>query len=110
MAEADAFYAAIQRDVGPEQTAIQRQALAGMIWSKQFYYYNVEQWLHGDPEQMDLPASRTSGRNHDWEHLNNFDIVSMPDKWEYPWYAAWDLAFHAIPLALVDAGFAQTPA
>ncbi len=107
VAEADAFYAAIQRDVGPEQTAIQRQALAGMIWSKQFYYYNVEQWLHGDPEQADLPASRTSGRNHDWEHLNNFDIVSMPDKWEYPWYAAWDLAFHAIPLALVDAGFAK---
>ncbi len=107
LAEADAFYAAIQRDVGPEQTAIQRQALAGMIWSKQFYYYNVEQWLHGDPEQKDLPASRTSGRNHDWEHLNNFDIVSMPDKWEYPWYAAWDLAFHAIPLALVDAGFAK---
>jgi hypothetical protein len=107
VAEADAFYAAIQRDVGPEQAAIQRQALAGMIWTKQFFYYNVEQWLHGDPGQTDLPTSRTNGRNHEWEHLNNFDIISMPDKWEYPWYAAWDLAFHAIPLALVDAEFAK---
>jgi hypothetical protein len=107
VAEADAFYAAIQRDVGPEQQAIQRQALAGMIWTKQFFYYNVEQWLHGDPAQTDLPASRASGRNHQWEHLSNFDIISMPDKWEYPWYAAWDLAFHAIPLALVDADFAK---
>jgi hypothetical protein len=78
-----------------------------MIWSKQFFYYNVEQWLHGDPGQTDLPASRANGRNHEWEHLNNFDIISMPDKWEYPWYAAWDLAFHAIPLALVDADFAK---
>lgn len=107
IAEADAFYAAIQHDVGPEQTAIQRQALAGMIWSKQFFYYNVEQWLHGDPGQAELPASRARGRNHEWEHLNNFDIISMPDKWEYPWYAAWDLAFHAIPLALIDAEFAK---
>ncbi len=107
MDEADAFYAAIQRDVGPEQQAIQRQALAGMIWTKQFFYYNVEQWLHGDPVQADLPVSRSAGRNHQWEHLNNFDIISMPDKWEYPWYAAWDLAFHAIPLALVDAEFAK---
>jgi len=105
--EADAFYAAIQHDVSLDQTAIQRQALAGMIWSKQFFYYNVEQWLHGDPGQKDLPESRVSGRNHEWEHLNNFDIISMPDKWEYPWYAAWDLAFHAIPLALVDAEFAK---
>ena len=107
LAEADAFYAAIQHDVGPDQKAIQRQALAGMIWSKQFFYYNVEQWLHGDPGKKEQPASRTSGRNHEWEHLNNFDIISMPDKWEYPWYAAWDLAFHAIPLALVDADFAK---
>lgn len=107
IAEADAFYAAIQHEVGPEQTAIQRQALAGMIWSKQFFYYNVEQWLHGDPGQAYLPASRARGRNHEWEHLNNFDIISMPDKWEYPWYAAWDLAFHAIPLALIDAEFAK---
>ena len=105
--EADAFYAAVQHDVGPEQQAIQRQALAGMIWTKQFFYYNVEQWLHGDPIHTDLAAPRMNGRNHKWEHLNNFDIISMPDKWEYPWYAAWDLAFHAIPLALVDAEFAK---
>jgi len=107
VAEADVFYEAIQHDVGPEQKAIQRQALAGMIWTKQFFYYNVEQWLHGDPVQKDLPISRAKGRNHQWEHLNNFDIISMPDKWEYPWYASWDLAFHAIPLALVDAEYAK---
>ncbi len=108
VAEADAFYAAIQRaDISPEQRQIQRQALAGMIWTKQFFYYNVEQWLKGDPAQPEVPSSRASGRNHEWEHLNNFDIISMPDKWEYPWYAAWDLAFHAIPLALVDAAFAK---
>ena len=108
VAEADAFYAAIQRnDISPDERQIQRQALVGMIWTKQFFYYNVEQWLKGDPAQPEVPPSRASGRNHEWEHLNNFDIVSMPDKWEYPWYAAWDLAFHAIPLALVDAGFAK---
>jgi hypothetical protein len=106
--EADDFYAAIQRaEISPDQRLIQRQALAGMIWTKQFFYYNVEQWLHGDPAQPQLPPSRTGGRNHEWEHLNNFDIISMPDKWEYPWYAAWDLAFHAIPLSLVDAAFAK---
>ncbi|MDY0219513.1 MAG: hypothetical protein RBR67_00045 [Desulfobacterium sp.] len=107
LAEADAFYKAIQRDVGPEQLAIQRQALAGMIWSKQFYYYDVEQWLLGDPGQPAPPATRIDGRNHGWEHLNNFDILSMPDKWEYPWYASWDLAFHTIPFSLVDAEFAK---
>jgi hypothetical protein len=108
--EADAFYNAIQRqDLGAELRQIQRQALAGMIWTKQFYYYNVEQWLHGDPVQTatGLPPARLHGRNHRWDHLNNFDIISMPDKWEYPWYAVWDLAFHAIPLALVDADFAK---
>ncbi len=78
-----------------------------MIWIQQFFYYNVEQWLKGDLAQPEVPPSRPSGRNHEWEHLNNFDIISMPDKWEYPWYAAWDLAFHAIPLALVDAAFAK---
>ncbi len=108
VAEADEFYAAIQRtDMSPDQREIQRQALAGMIWTKQFFYYNVEQWLQGDPGQPEVPPSRSSGRNHEWEHLNNFDVISMPDKWEYPWYAAWDLAFHAIPLALVDAAFAK---
>jgi hypothetical protein len=108
LAEADAFYTAIQRaDVSPDQRNIQRQALAGMIWTKQFFYYNMEQWLRGDPGQSELPPSRYSGRNHEWEHLNNFDIISMPDKWEYPWYAAWDLAFHCIPLAMVDPNFAK---
>ncbi|MDJ0784820.1 MAG: hypothetical protein QNJ22_22840 [Desulfosarcinaceae bacterium] len=110
VAEADAFYAAIQRpDLTEDHRRVQRQALAGMIWTKQFYYYNVEQWLHGDPvpDTPSPPPSRLQGRNHRWEHLNNFDIISMPDKWEYPWYAAWDLAFHAIPLALVDADFAK---
>ena len=74
-----------------------------MLWSKQFFYYNVEQWLAGDPGMSTPPEARANGRNHAWEHLNNFDVISMPDKWEYPWYAGWDLAFHCIPLALVDA-------
>jgi len=107
LVEADAFYQAVQKEVGPEQLAVQRQALAGMIWSKQFYYYDMEQWLLGDPGQPVPPASRKSGRNREWEHLNNFDILSMPDKWEYPWFAAWDLAFHTIPFALIDADFAK---
>ena len=106
--EADAFYAALQRpDITADEKKIQRQALAGMLWTKQFFYYNVEQWLRGDPAQPEVPATRMKGRNHEWEHLSNFDIISMPDKWEYPWYAAWDLAFHAIPLALVDTAFAK---
>jgi len=106
--EADSFYAAVQRPgLGDDRKHIQRQALAGMLWTKQFYYYNVEQWLHGDPSMLPVPESRHVVRNHEWEHLNNFDIISMPDKWEYPWYAAWDLAFHCIPLSLVDADFAK---
>ena len=78
-----------------------------MIWSKQFFYYDVPQWLKGDPGQPPPPAERKRGRNHEWMHLNNADIISMPDKWEYPWYAAWDLAFHTISLALVDPEFAK---
>jgi len=106
--EANEFYAAVQRpDLSDEQKQIQRQALAGMLWTKQFYYYNVEQWINGDPAMPPVPEDRHSVRNQGWEHLNNFDIISMPDKWEYPWYAAWDLAFHCIPLALVDADFAK---
>jgi len=106
--EADAFYTAIQRPgLSDDERRVQRQAFAGMLWTKQFYYYNIEQWLHGDPAMEAVPDSRRTGRNSQWEHLNNFDIISMPDKWEYPWYAAWDLAFHCIPLALVDAGFAK---
>ena len=105
-AEADAFYAALQRDV-PDADAchVQRQAFAGMIWSKQLYRLDVYDWIEGD-EAMPKPQ-RTRVRNHDWQHLNNADVVSMPDKWEYPWYAAWDLAFHCIPLALVDPAFAK---
>ena len=107
-AEADEFYAAIQNPrLSTDEKRVQRQALAGMLWSKQFYYYNIEQWIHGDPAMQPLPESRPGGRNHQWEHLNNFDILSMPDKWEYPWYAAWDLAFHCLPFALVDTDFAK---
>jgi hypothetical protein len=86
---------------------VQRQALAGMLWNKQFYYYDVEQWLEGDPAQPSPPAQRKGGRNREWGFLNNADVLSMPDKWEYPWFASWDLAFHCIPLALVDAEFAK---
>ena len=107
-AEADEFYAATQKPgLNEDEKQIQRQALAGMLWSKQFFYYNVEQWLAGDPGMSTPPEPRANGRNQGWEHLNNFDIISMPDKWEYPWYAGWDLAFHCIPLALVDADFSK---
>ncbi|MBS0209548.1 MAG: glucosidase [Planctomycetes bacterium] len=106
--EADEFYADLQRDVADaDARLVQRQAFAGMIWNKQFYYYDVPQWLRGDPAQPPPPTGRRQGRNHDWQHLNNADVISMPDKWEYPWYAAWDLAFHCIPLALLDPEFAK---
>jgi hypothetical protein len=107
-AEADAFYSALQADLpDAEARMIQRQALAGMVWCKQFYYYDVPQWLAGDPAMPPPPAERQHGRNSDWFHLNNADIISMPDTWEYPWYAAWDLAFHCIALALIDPAFAK---
>ena len=106
--EADAFYADLQQDLkDPDARNVQRQAFAGMIWSKQFFYYDVAEWLKGDPGCPPPPGERKRGRNADWQHLNNANIISMPDKWEYPWYAAWDLAFHCIPLALVDADFAK---
>lgn len=106
--DADDFFSALQKGIkSEEERKVQRQALAGMLWSKQFYYYDVEQWLSGDPAQPPPPFVRNLGRNHEWRHLNNEDIISMPDKWEYPWYAAWDLAFHCIPLAMVDAEFAK---
>jgi hypothetical protein len=106
--EADAFYEELQKDLADEDARlVQRQALAGMIWSKQFYYYDIPEWLRGDPAMPPPPPERKKGRNSDWVHLNNADIISMPDKWEYPWYAAWDLAFHCIPFALVDAEFAK---
>jgi len=107
--EADEFYAGIQHDIlNADARAVQRQAIAGMIWSKQFYYYDVPEWLQGDAAQPPPPAERRQGRNSEWKHLNNADIISMPDKWEYPWFAAWDLAFHCLPLALVDAEFAKS--
>ena len=107
MAEADAFYAELQTGMAEDERNIQRQAFAGMIWSKQFFYYDVREWLQGDPAQPAPPAGRNRGRNSEWGHLNNSEILSMPDKWEYPWYAAWDLAFHCLPLALVDPHFAK---
>ncbi len=107
-AEADEFYAELQSDIDDDdRRRVQRQALAGMLWSKQFFYYDVDEWLEGDPTQPSPPPGRRHGRNSGWTHLNNADVISMPDKWEYPWYAAWDLAFHCIPLALVDADFAK---
>jgi len=108
IAEADEFYGELQARIGdPDRRLVQRQALAGMLWSTQFYYYDVAQWLAGDPGQPPPPPERKRGRNARWEHLNNADIISMPDTWEYPWYAVWDLAFHCIPLTLVDPEFAK---
>lgn len=106
--ECDAFYQVIHQKVKTDdEKNIQRQALAGMLWSKQYYYYDVDQWLKGDPAQPPPPAERHTIRNFEWRHLNNADIISMPDKWEYPWYAAWDLAFHMIPFSMVDPEFAK---
>ena len=106
--EADEFYADLQAGIdGVDARRVQRQAFAGMVWSKQFFYYDVPQWIKGDAGQPAPPHGRRHGRNKDWLHLNNADIISMPDKWEYPWYAAWDLAFHCIPLAHLDPAFAK---
>jgi hypothetical protein len=107
-AEADEFYREIvPPTLSPDLQRIQRQAFAGMLWSKQYFHYIVENWLHGDPGMPKPPDSRLNGRNRQWIHLHTDDIISMPDKWEYPWFAAWDLAFHCIPLALVDPDFAK---
>ena len=106
--EADVFYAALTPEGASEDEAgVMRQAFAGMMWSKQFYHYDVERWLDGDPGSPPPPRSRLAGRNRDWRHLNNYDVISMPDTWEYPWYAAWDLAFHCIPIAHLDPEFAK---
>ncbi len=106
--EANKFYSELQSDIiSEDEKNIQRQAIAGMLWNKQFYYYDISQWLKGDPKQSAPPKQRLKGRNSSWFHLNNADIISMPDKWEYPWYAAWDLAFHCISLAIVDSEFAK---
>jgi hypothetical protein len=108
IAEADEFYATvIPTTLDPDQRNVCRQAFAGLLWCKQFYYYDVPTWLHGDPTEPPPPAERLHGRNSDWTHLYNEDVLSMPDTWEYPWYAAWDLAFHCVALALVDSDFAK---
>jgi hypothetical protein len=106
--EADEFYAHCSpAELTAEERQVSRQAAAGLLWSKQFYHYVVKDWLEGDPAQPTAPAERLQGRNHDWPHLYNRDVVSMPDKWEYPWYAAWDLAFHMIAFARIDPQFAK---
>src|SRR6266571_4813111 len=106
--EADEFYAKrISGSASDDARSVQRQAFAGMLWSKQFYHYDLRTWLKGDPAEPAPPDGHQSGRNRDWMHLYNADVISMPDKWEYPWYAAWDLAFHCIPLAMVDPDFAK---
>jgi hypothetical protein len=106
--EADDFYRdVIPQAMSPDARSVMRQGFAGMLWSKQFYNYDVQTWLHGDPGQPPPPKERLQGRNCDWEHFYSDDIISMPDKWEYPWFAAWDLAFHCVPLALLDWDFAK---
>ena len=106
--EADEFYAYIQKGIpSDDEKNVQRQAFAGILWNKMFYHYNVAKWLKGDPAEIKPPKSREKIRNCEWKHLNNFDIISMPDKWEYPWYATWDLAFHTLSFALIDPDFAK---
>jgi len=106
--EADEYYATLLRKCDTDASRrIARQASAGLQWSKQFYYYSVHQWLEGDPTQPPPPPGREHGRNHDWKHLYNRDVISMPDNWDFPWYAAWDLAFHMIPFARLDPDFAK---
>jgi hypothetical protein len=106
--EADEFFDSITpRALGEDERRVFRQSIAGLLWSKQYYGYDVERWLRGDVGQPAPPARRWTARNHEWRHLYNSEVLSMPDKWEYPWYAAWDLAFHCIPLALVDPDFAK---
>ena len=105
--EADAFYAPFKKKDCEDTENIQRQAFAGMMWSKQYFNIDMETWLKGDPTQPSPPSERFGGRNNNWITLNNEDIISMPDKWEYPWYAAWDLAFHCVPIAMIDAEFAK---
>ncbi len=108
IAETDAFYAALQGGIAdPDARMVQRAAFAGMVWSKQYFGFDVKRWLDGDPAGPPPPEARRRGRNHEWTHLVNADIVSMPDTWEYPWYASWDLAFHAVTFAAIDPEFAK---
>jgi hypothetical protein len=106
--EADEFYEYVQPSQATnDEKLVQRQAFAGMLWSKQYYYYDVARWLTGDPNSPPPPIERLKGRNHSWLQLINASVISMPDKWEYPWYAAWDWAFHCVTLAVIDPGFAK---
>jgi hypothetical protein len=106
--EADDFYREVLPATTPDKQAlVARQAFAGLLWGRQFYHYDVDRWLEGDPAGPTPPSERLQGRNAGWRHLNNHDVISMPDPWEYPWYAAWDLAFHCVPLAHVDPEFAK---
>jgi hypothetical protein len=106
--ESDAFYAGLEKSIpNDEEKLIFRQAIAGMLWNKQFYSYKVQQWLDGDPALPTPPPERWQARNNDWKQLNNEDIISVPDKWEFPWYAAWDLGFHCVTIGLVDPDFAK---
>ena len=107
MGEADEFYQQFRHQENDDLKNIQRQAMAGLMWTKQYYNIDVATWLTGDPGLTPPPSERWNGRNRDWMTLNNEDIISMPDKWEYPWYAAWDLAFHCVPIALIDPEFAK---
>ncbi|MBI4580890.1 MAG: glucosidase, partial [Planctomycetes bacterium] len=107
IAEADEFYAPVITAESDDAGNVSRQAYAGLLWSKQFYHYVVEDWFKGDPNMPPPPESRAHGRNADWKHLYNRDVLSVPDKWEYPWYAAWDLAFHMIPFGRIDPEFAK---
>ncbi|NNE45314.1 MAG: glucosidase, partial [Rhodothermales bacterium] len=106
--ECDAFYETIHRDsLTEDQRRVQRQALAGLLWNKQFYHYSVDLWLEGDPAQPPPSPRRHKGRNSDWRHFYSVAVMSMPDKWEYPWFAAWDLAFHTLPIAMIDPEWAR---
>ncbi|MCK6460168.1 MAG: glucosidase [Planctomycetes bacterium] len=108
IAEADEFHAAkAPEGATAEERAVARQAYAGLVWSKQFFHYVVKDWLEGDPAQPAPPSQRATGRNAEWKHLYNRDVISMPDKWEYPWYAAWDTAFHMVAFAAIDPSFAK---
>src|SRR5262249_11943663 len=106
--EADEFYSTvIPQHHSTESRRIMRQAIAGLLWSKQYYHYVIEAWLKGDPAQPPPPPERLQGRNHECTHLYNADVISMPDKWEYRWYGSWDWGFHCVPLAMVDPDFAK---
>ena len=106
--DADEYHAVLAAGItDPDARMVQRQAVAGLLWTKQFYHLDIPQWLDGDPAQPPPPPQRQQGRNRDWRHLNTADVLSMPDSWEYPWFAAWDLAFHAVALAPVDPQFAK---